>query len=240
MVRARFLTYQRGGILLYISIENTPMSRPSRNTDRQLIEAARKLVPKTGCTGLNLRQVADQAHVNLGMFHYHFKTKEAFTRQVLKAIYEDFFTNFSRETSELRHSNPLERLEAAVTTIGRFARDNRSLIVSLIQDVLNGEQNVTEFLGQLLARHFSILTEIIEDCQSRDLLPRVPLQQLVIQMMVAVNAPLIAITVIERAGVKKAMGCSLAELRDWMATDDAIRSRAHSVLSYLTQKKEGT
>ncbi|MBC7946203.1 MAG: TetR/AcrR family transcriptional regulator, partial [Burkholderiales bacterium] len=50
------------------------MPRPSQNTDRRLIKAARKLLPETGCSGLNLRQVAVKAGVNLGMFHYHFKT----------------------------------------------------------------------------------------------------------------------------------------------------------------------
>ena len=54
------------------------MSRPSKNTDRLLIEAAKELIPEAGFKGLKIREVARKAGVNLGMFNYHFKTKEKF------------------------------------------------------------------------------------------------------------------------------------------------------------------
>ena len=47
--------------------------RPSRNLDRALLAAGRELLPERGCAGLSVREVADAAGVNLGMFHYHFK-----------------------------------------------------------------------------------------------------------------------------------------------------------------------
>ncbi|MBN1226445.1 MAG: TetR/AcrR family transcriptional regulator, partial [Deltaproteobacteria bacterium] len=49
------------------------MPRPSKNTDKRLIQAALKMLPKTGCSGLSLRSVARIADVNPGMFYYHFK-----------------------------------------------------------------------------------------------------------------------------------------------------------------------
>jgi len=48
------------------------MSRPSKNTDKLLIQAGRRLLPETGVSGLSLRRGAQEAGVNLGMFPYYF------------------------------------------------------------------------------------------------------------------------------------------------------------------------
>ena len=60
--------------------------RPSRNLDRALLAAGRELFPSRGCPGLTVREVAEAAGVNLGMFHYHFKSREAFLRALLQSV----------------------------------------------------------------------------------------------------------------------------------------------------------
>ena len=60
------------------------MTRPSRNQDQLLIQAAKRLLPEMGISGMSLQRIADECGVNLGMFHYHFKTKDAFIRKVLE------------------------------------------------------------------------------------------------------------------------------------------------------------
>ena len=59
------------------------MSRPSQNADQHLIEAAQKMLKHTSLSQMNIRQVAAEAGVNLGMFHYHFKTKDQFAKAVM-------------------------------------------------------------------------------------------------------------------------------------------------------------
>ncbi|HVE13339.1 MAG TPA: TetR/AcrR family transcriptional regulator, partial [Elusimicrobiota bacterium] len=71
------------------------MPRPSRNLDRKLLDAARALLPKSGFSGLNVREVIRKAGVNAGMFHYHFKSRDAFLRRVLEEVYEDFLVTFA-------------------------------------------------------------------------------------------------------------------------------------------------
>src|SRR5688572_1720742 len=131
------------------------MARPSQNTDQRLIQAARKLLPETGCSGLNLRQVAARAKVNLGMFHYHFKTKNEFLRQVLQEVYEEFFKELELEAAH--YPTPKENLRAALSVFAAFARDNRRLFFALMRDAMNGEQVAQDFLRANLHRHIEIL-----------------------------------------------------------------------------------
>lgn len=45
------------------------MARPSQNIDCALLDAGLALLPVTGCSGLSVRRLTEQAGVNLGMFH---------------------------------------------------------------------------------------------------------------------------------------------------------------------------
>ena len=67
------------------------MARPSQNIDQALLDSGLALLPRTGTRNLSVRQVVEHAHVNLGMFHYHFRTKENFVRAVLERMYEEMF-----------------------------------------------------------------------------------------------------------------------------------------------------
>ena len=68
------------------------MPRPSRHLDRALLAAGRELLPALGCSGLTIRQVAEAAGVNIGMFHYHFRTRDVFLRAVMQSAYEEMFS----------------------------------------------------------------------------------------------------------------------------------------------------
>ena len=71
------------------------MPRPSRNLDRVLLAAGRELLARRGCAALSVREVAHAAGVNLGMFHYHFKTREVFLKTLLQQTYEDMFARLT-------------------------------------------------------------------------------------------------------------------------------------------------
>lgn len=165
------------------------MTKPSRNTDLLLINAARKLLPKYGSSGLNIRMVATDAKVNLGMFHYHFKSKDEFLKKVLQEIYEEFFEEFNLES--LTHGTPAENLRSALMMIGKFIRDNRKLITVLIKDAINGDNVVKDFFRANFTRHAKVLVGLIAEAQNDGSLPKIPLPNLIVPMMAAVVGPII-------------------------------------------------
>ena len=125
------------------------MPRPSRNLDRALLAAGRALLPQRGCAGLSIREVADAAGVNLGMFHYHFKSREAFLRTLLQTMYEDMYSQLTFEADE--KLGPMEALRAALRFMGRFVRANRPVLARVLGDALCGEPIAVEFLRQFSA-----------------------------------------------------------------------------------------
>src|SRR5260221_7973961 len=137
--------------------------RPSRNVDQLLIQAGHELLPQTGVRGLSIRQVTERAGVNLGMFHYHFKTKDVFVRAILEQKYNDMFATLETETH--RSESVVDNLRAAANVLARFARDNRKLLVKLLNDALGGEAVAQEFLKANIPRHIQVVVALMVQAQ---------------------------------------------------------------------------
>ncbi|OGS05810.1 MAG: hypothetical protein A3G41_07810 [Elusimicrobia bacterium RIFCSPLOWO2_12_FULL_59_9] len=207
------------------------MSRPSRNTDRKLLEAARVLVRESGLSGLKIREVARRARVNLGMFHYHFGSKKTFVRRLLQEIYEEFFAHLSLETSG--DGSALKRLENALLVIGRFARQNRPIFFLLIREAMHGHRPPIEFAAQNVHRHLAIILSLLEKCWSQGLLRRVPPPLAVSFLLGGMGVPNLLVSLLETAGAQRPMGMSLIQLEAALLSDEAIKLRAKLLLGAL-------
>src|SRR5512134_831758 len=137
--------------------------RPSRNLDRALLAAGRALFPSRGCAGLTVREVADAAGVNLGMFHYHFKSREAFLRALLQSVYEDMFAQLSQRAQQLpaggRQARAVDVLRAALQFMGRFVRAHRAILTRILTDALCNDPIAVEFLDRNAPRHLGLMLQ---------------------------------------------------------------------------------
>ena len=151
------------------------MPRPSRNLDRALLAAGRELLPRRGCAGLSVREVAEVADVNLGMFHYHFKTRDVFLRAVLQSLYEEMFSQLvvQRDTAW----GALENLRAALRFLGRFLRTNRPILARVLADALCGDPIALEFLRVNMPRHLGHMRALVELGQKEGVLKPMPVPQ---------------------------------------------------------------
>jgi len=149
--------------------------RPSRNLDQALLSAGRALFPQRGCAHLAVREVAEAAGVNLGMFHYHFKSREAFLRALMQQAYEEMFARLTLEVA--RESDPVANLRNALRVLGRFMRDNRPFLARIFIDALSGEQCAREFLRDNMPRHIGVLHRLATAGQRQGRLIEIPFPQ---------------------------------------------------------------
>jgi AcrR family transcriptional regulator len=144
--------------------------RPSRNLDRALLAAGRELFPARGCAALTVREVADAAGVNLGMFHYHFKSREAFLRALLQSVYEDLYAELSARATQIpvggKDMRAIEFLRAALQFMGRFVRANRPLLTRVLIDALGKDPIAIEFLDRNVPRHLGLMLGLVQQAQA--------------------------------------------------------------------------
>jgi AcrR family transcriptional regulator len=149
--------------------------RPSRNLDRALLAAGRELLPARGCAGLSVREVAEAAGVNLGMFHYHFKSREAFLRALLQSMYEEMFSQLTFQGSA--DWGPTDNLRAALRFMGRFLRANRPILARVMADALCGDAIALEFLRANLPRHLGVMHALVQQGQAAGEIKPMPVPQ---------------------------------------------------------------
>ena len=149
--------------------------RPSRNLDKALLAAGRALFPARGCGGLSVREVAEAAGVNLGMFHYHFKTRDAFLRELLESVYEEMFSQLQVQRDD--GWTAVDNLRAALRFLGRFLRANRPILARVLADALCGDPIAMDFLRRNAPRHLGHLQALIELGQREGTLAPMPVPQ---------------------------------------------------------------
>ena len=202
------------------------MTRPSRNIDQVLIATARELLPETGCRGFSIRQLTDRAGVNLGMFHYHFKTREQFLSHVLHEVYQEMFATLTFQAHADRP--PLENLRAALTVLGHFARDNRQLMRRLMADAMSDDTIALEFFRRHFPLHLSVLAELVVSAQKAKLLRKLPPLQAITFLAGAVAMPNILATIFtEQGNIPTQM---IDQLEKDVLSDAAIAQRVNMAL----------
>lgn len=204
------------------------MGRPSRNVDALLLKAGRELFPAAGVAGLSVRKVTERAGVNLGMFHYHFRTKEAFIRVLLQRLYDEMFADLEIASGGV---DPVAALRATLNVLARFARDQRQLLKRLIGDAMNEEPLALEFVRNNLPRHAGVVASLIAAGQQAHKLKPVPLPQAVAFVAGAVGAPIIlGSAIVEHRGAPRALRRAFANT---VLSDAALAQRVDLALAGL-------
>lgn len=204
--------------------------RPSRNLDRALLAAGRELLPRRGCAGLSVREVADAAGVNLGMFHYHFKSREAFLRALLQTMYEDMYAQLTFEADA--KLGPIEALRAALRFMGRFVRANRPVLARVLGDALCGEPIALEFLRNNFPRHLGVILRLIEAGQLAGLIrPMAPAQAMGICAGSLAMPILVGGAVVDMGVLGEAGGRGITEA---LLSDAALEQRIELALAAIS------
>jgi AcrR family transcriptional regulator len=175
------------------------MPRPSQNIDKALLDAGLALLPKTGSRDLSVRQLVEHAGVNLGMFHYHFRTKENFVRAVLERVYEQMFSELVLQVNPATPAPA--NLRNLLSTLAKFARKNRLLMARLVSETMSGERLPADFLRRNVPRHLKLIAEVVARGQREGTIVAVPVPALVAFIVGAVAGPLLIGSALEQHGL---------------------------------------
>jgi AcrR family transcriptional regulator len=208
------------------------MPRPSRNIDELLLRTGRELLAESGPRALSIRKLTSRAGVNLGMFHYHFKSRENFIRTLLQQMYDEMFASLSVQVE--RPQSSYESLRSAVRVLARFARDNRRLLFQILVDAVSGEAVAAQFLQSNLPRHIQVISGLIAAGQNEGTLRKVSLMQAVAFVAASAATPILIGTAALASGLAPA---ALGEhLEAEILSDEAIEQRIDMALCGLSAR----
>jgi AcrR family transcriptional regulator len=212
------------------------MARPGRNIEQQLLKSGRKLYAQRGAAGLSVRALTQHARANLGMFHYHFRTKDEFLRRLLTGWYEEMYEQLALHIRQ--DGSPLHRLQEAMFFLACFVREQRPMLARVLMDAGAGNVVCAEFLRENAPRHLALLLALMDDAEHDGLIVATPALQRFIFAMSAVAMPLLVAPGLHSLGVApKVLG---AQMQSQVMSDDAIRQRIALVLKAIATGKGWT
>jgi len=205
------------------------MPRPSQGIDQALLRSGRELFAASGCDRLSLRVLAEHAGVNVGMFHYHFKSKDNFLRTLLQQMYDEVFALLSLEAAQ--QGPAMQRLRLALRALGRFLREHRPFVARVWSDAAMGQPVAREFVRANAPRHLGLLLGLMAQAEADGgLRPMPPLQRFVF-VMGAVAAPMFIAPVVAEIGIAGTL--SGRALGAQVLSDAAIDARVDMALDAL-------
>jgi len=210
------------------------MPRPSRNVDQTLLNSGRELFPALGCSGLSLRLLADHAGVNVGMFHYHFKSKDNFLRTLLQQMYDELFMQLQDEATHA--GSALQRLRQSLCLLGRLMREHGAWLGRVWADAGHNEPAALEFLHANGRRHVQLLLGLLDEAARHGAVAPMPPMQRLTFLMGAVVAPMMIAPRAMQFGI--APPDILAHLQTDVLSDRGIAERVDRALHALKCPKE--
>jgi AcrR family transcriptional regulator len=177
------------------------MPRPPGQADKLLLDAAKRLVARSGFANLKVREVAKMAGVNLGMFHYHFKTRDQFIRVVIEELYGEFFIKLKGSVQD--SGDPLKDLREFLIQLGASVAANHVLFISLMRDLMNEEAQVVRLLKRSAPPHVFLMRRLFRRCQRAGVLPVIPFSNYAPLVFGAIAQPLVFHEIVKRKNLKR-------------------------------------
>lgn len=174
------------------------MNTPAQDTETKIKEAARKVFLAQGYDGAKIRQIADEAGVNLAMVNYYFRSKE----QLFKSIYAETFREFlGQMAGMLNEPNPLEvKIWKIVDRYTDFIVSN-PLIPSFIlsEQQANGGAFFKEINAKGLIEKSFFRKQLVEEASKGNIRPVDPLQ-IIVTILSSIIFPIVARPIISYVG----------------------------------------
>lgn len=173
------------------------MKSTINTTEKKLIQAGIRLAKVYGLK-FSVRQLCDKSKVNLGLFHYYFKNKENFDKQLLAAVYQQMLADITPRISP--DMTPRENIKTILLALHRFASSHRMFLSSLLGDVLSGDKQMLHFLTKNFTQHAALLLHELHRADIRPALKNQPLPALMASLALPVIFPQIFMGLLERVG----------------------------------------
>lgn len=162
---------------------------------KQILSTAERLFSTKGFDGTSVRDIADEASVNIAMISYYFGSKE----KLMEALFEQRTTNIKVKVETLLNddkSTPFEKVEMlAEDIITKIMNKQQFFKIMMCEQVINKNPVIMNLIYDLKKKNLDEFSKLIKDGQQKEVFKKdtdvLLLMNIIIgsisQMMITVN-----------------------------------------------------
>lgn len=180
------------------------MTAPAQDTESKIKEVARRVFLEQGYEGTKIRQIADEAGVNLAMVNYYFRSKE----QLFKSIYLETFREFiGRIAILVNEETPLEvKIWKIVDRYTDFILENPLVPTFVLSEQRqNGAGFFEEMNIKSILQNSYFRRQLLQEAEKGTIRPIEPIQ-IIVTIMSNIVFPVMAQPIISYVGSFDANG----------------------------------
>jgi AcrR family transcriptional regulator len=133
----------------------------------QIIETSQRLFARNGFDGTSVRDIAEEAGINVAMISYYFGSKE----KLMEAIFEAKIERVQMRVEELMKDDTLSPIQKINTLIEehieRVMKSQQFYRIMICEKVSNNNPAIMDKVKQLKLRNVELIAELIKDGQKK-------------------------------------------------------------------------
>lgn len=133
------------------------MEQPELDVKTRILMSAKKLFAKQGFEGTTVRQICEDASVNIALVSYHFGGKD----KVFTAIFEQLFPGYDLEQYKEQMTDPVKGLAFAVKEIISFTLIDKELS-DIVQQELTMRTHRKEIVLSFLRPVWGLVKQLLD------------------------------------------------------------------------------
>lgn len=137
------------------------MARPRGDIRERIVRAARERFLVDGVDGASLRRIARDAHTNLGMIYYYFRTKEDLFLAVVEDVYAALLADLQAALAP--DAAVEERTRRAYARLGRMSDDECTVIRLVLREAMVSSRRRARLIERFARGHLPLLLGMILD-----------------------------------------------------------------------------
>jgi AcrR family transcriptional regulator len=139
----------------------------AKNKKSHILESAEKLFAVKGFEASTVRDIADEAGVNLAMISYYFGSKE----KMMESLFEERMINTKLKVQQLlsnEHISPFGKVEIMLDEYIKKVIENESFYrILLCEQVMKKNPQIIKMLRALKMEYAAMFTELVKEGQKK-------------------------------------------------------------------------
>jgi AcrR family transcriptional regulator len=133
----------------------------------QILTTAERLFSSNGFDGTSVRDIADEAGVNIAMISYYFGSKE----KLMEALFARRSEDINMQIESLLHNeemSSLQKMESLVDSyIERVMQKQQFFKIMMCEQVINKNPAIIKLIGEMKKKNIESINKLIKDGQQK-------------------------------------------------------------------------
>lgn len=163
-----------------------------KDTETQILEAAKKIFVQKGYSGARMQEIADEANINKAMLHYYFRNKESLFERILEDAIEAVIPKLVEAL--MSEGTVILKLERLVNSYIDTILENSYLPMFLLHEIAQNRMGMIDKMKSKMEQHHVLAQfskQIVEEQEQGILKPMMP-QHILLSVMSLIIFPFMA------------------------------------------------